>query len=334
MRPSKIFSTAVFLPTILLLSSWNFTQYKADFKNNSRLESILGSPFTLPNVAQTHNTLSVAGVNSSISELNSVQPALTSVGVPLTTVVGTIIVPTEPAFYAHPVDSCPPANASGLVEKTHSQVNYSQPIETQPVYYSGINISQPSEYQTQYRPVVSTFGCSESTAQNSTAHSTKPAPRIGLLEYRRMMRSGQTPHPSELVGSWKGVNTGIATVAIDKQFIKRFSVVGSQVYGDNVSVPQSRSRQLPWRSKHSSHAHIAKKSRGKFMVEPAGGRGAFRHGLRLNYRAGDNRPLDPANLIHDRVVKLDDNRMLGRATVKIGPLQIPVAYFVLERISN
>ena len=46
-----------------------------------------------------------------------------------------------------------------------------------------------------------------------------------LLQYRRLYRSGTTPHPAELVGQWNGVNKGIVEIAGYGQFIKDIRAV-------------------------------------------------------------------------------------------------------------
>ncbi len=155
----------------------------------------------------------------------------------------------------------------------------------------------------------------------------------GLHYYRRLMRCHRAPHPHELLGTWRGVNKGPATVAIDRQFIKQFYLVNGCVYGDNIMVHQVSDHQLAccgWKPIVAPCTGEVKRQ-GRFAVEPPQGHGRFSHGLVLNYRAGNNR--DATRAIWDQVVKLDDNHMLGRATVRMGRhARLPVAFFVLERI--
>jgi hypothetical protein len=168
---------------------------------------------------------------------------------------------------------------------------------------------------------------------------THPAMHVGnygLLQYRRMMKFNRAPHPHELLGSWRGINKGVATVAIDQQFIKRFYLHHGQVYGDNVTVHQVPHHQLAtrgWCPVLDSRTGQPF-TQGRFRVECPQGIGHFRHGLVLNYRAGGNPHRDPSRVIWDQLVKLDDNHMLGRATVRAGLAKIPVAFFVLERIEE
>ncbi len=171
------------------------------------------------------------------------------------------------------------------------------------------------------------------------ARMTHPAMSVhnySLLQFRHMMKCGGTPHPSELVGTWRGVNKGIATVAIDRQFIKQFYMVNGRICGDNIvvrQVPDNQLLQCGWRPVIDGRTGQVKRQ-GRFAVRPPQGIGHFRHGLVLDYRAGGNPRGDRSRLIWDQVVKLDDNHMLGRATIRTGLAKVPVAYFVLERIQE
>ena len=155
-----------------------------------------------------------------------------------------------------------------------------------------------------------------------------------LRYYRNLMKCNSAPAPAELAGMWRGVNVGVATLAIDRQFIKEFYYVNGCLFGDNVSVCQVSDCAL---LEHGWQPIIdvctgSWERQGRFAVECPQGRGRFSHGLVLNYAAAGN-GRDPARRIWDQLVKLDDNHMLGRATVRVGLAKVPVAYFVLERIS-
>lgn len=154
-----------------------------------------------------------------------------------------------------------------------------------------------------------------------------------LLQYRRLFRQGTTPAPHELVGVWRGVNKGIVELAGYRQFIKEITPTGNVIIGDNIQVHQVSSQMLEsmgWQPKFEPNGELER--RGKFMVQPPQGIGAFRKGIVFSYRDGGNPPGDAARLLVDKVVKLDDDHLLGRATANFGPLQIPLAYFVLERV--
>lgn len=156
-----------------------------------------------------------------------------------------------------------------------------------------------------------------------------------LLDYRRLFQTGRTPQAHEMVGYWRGVNKGIVELVGYRQFIKE--IIPDQngvIRGDNIKVGQINQdmlRCLGWQPTIDPQTgEIARQ--GKFAIQPPRGIGAFKNGATFNYRDGGNRKTDPANLLVDKVVMLDANHMLGRATANFGPVQIPLAYFVLERI--
>ncbi len=154
-----------------------------------------------------------------------------------------------------------------------------------------------------------------------------------LRDYRRIFRTGTTPCPEDLVGTWRGVNKGIVELAGYRQFIKEIGPCGECVFGDNIMVEQVDPCMLDamgWQPKITETGELDRK--GKFAVLPPRGVGAFKHGVVFSYRQGGNRRTDPVKLLVDKVVKLDDDHLLGRATANFGPLQIPLAYFVLERV--
>ncbi len=159
-----------------------------------------------------------------------------------------------------------------------------------------------------------------------------------LLDYRRMFKTGRTPTPAELAGHWRGVNKGIVTLVGYRQFIKEFTPCGDVVIGDNLQVHQVSDEMLNcigWQPKILPNGSIER--RGKFVVKYESGRRrligrAFAHGATLSYRDGANRRRDPARFLVDKVVIIDEDHLLGRAVAKFGPLEIPLAFFVLERI--
>ena len=167
-----------------------------------------------------------------------------------------------------------------------------------------------------------------------TSHPAMNVDNFTLFDYRRMMKNGQDVHPSELQGKWRGINKGIATVAIDQQFVKHFHHDGNQVRGGNISVHQVPNDQLGingWQPVAGQEYGVARKEANFLVQTPKRKCCWHKKGVILNYRQGENRKGDPSKLITDELVKLDDNHMLGRATVKLGPIKIPLAYFVLER---
>ena len=155
-----------------------------------------------------------------------------------------------------------------------------------------------------------------------------------LIEYRRMFVNGTTPSPNDLIGHWRGVNKGIVELVGYKQFIKEILPDDCGISGDNVKVGQVDKellRTMGWEARIDPATGLEERN-GRFRVQAPNGRGTFGHGAIFSYREGGNKPTDPANLLVDKVVKIDDDHLLGRATAKFGPLEIPLAYFVLERM--
>ncbi len=162
----------------------------------------------------------------------------------------------------------------------------------------------------------------------------------GLLHYRRIMMQGTTPTPQELSGQWRGVNRGIVQAAGYNQFIKEIKPQNGRWQGDNIQVNQVQSHQVrysgwnPIMKSSTMGYNPAAERKGQFAVQPANQRGVFGHGVVFSYRNGGNAKNDPARLLEDRLVKIDDNHMIGRATANFGPIRIPLSYFVLERVEQ
>lgn len=182
------------------------------------------------------------------------------------------------------------------------------------------------------------YGCSSTPAcgcsATSTAYDIMDTRNHRLIEYRRMFRCGTTPTQEELLGQWRGVNKGVVELVGYKQFIKEITPSCCGIAGDNIKVGQVSNdmlRCVGWQPKIDECTGLAERQ-GKFAVLSPRGRGAFKHGVEFNYRQGGNDKRDPAKLLVDKVVKIDDNHLLGRATANFGPLKIPLAYFVLERM--
>ena len=72
--------------------------------------------------------------------------------------------------------------------------------------------------------------------------------------------------------------------------------------------------------------------KGQFAVQSPSHRGPFGRGVVFSYRDGGNAKNDPARLLQDKVMKVDHNHMIGRATANFGPIRIPLSYFMLERV--
>ena len=63
----------------------------------------------------------------------------------------------------------------------------------------------------------------------------------------------------------------------------------------------------------------------------------YPNALLLNYGKGNNPPFDPSSFLRDYLVQVDpenDDLLLGKAFVALGPARLFVSYFVLERYNQ
>lgn len=156
-----------------------------------------------------------------------------------------------------------------------------------------------------------------------------------LIDYRKMFAEGRTPAPQELVGRWRGVNKGIVELVGYRQFIKEIVGTPCDLRGDNILVEQVSNdllRSIGWAPVAGMPEEGYVSRQGYFAVQAPRGVGSFQHGAIFRYRDGDNKRTDPVRLLVDKLVVLDRNHLLGRATANFGVVQIPLAYFTLERI--
>ena len=147
------------------------------------------------------------------------------------------------------------------------------------------------------------------------------------------MESQPAPEPSELVGTWYGVNKGYgAAMAGLHQDVKVFHACGTSVSGHNILVKQVAIEDLAckgWQPKLDRATGLPKQM-GNFVVETCNNECGKRK-LQLNYSKAENPTLDPTRFLVDELVIIEPGLILGRARVKIGEMDLPVAYFVLTR---
>ncbi len=172
------------------------------------------------------------------------------------------------------------------------------------------------------------------TSEKTNGHSS--ALRLASRsqeELGRLMESQPAPEPSELIGTWFGVNKGYgAAIAGLHQDVKVFHACGTGVSGHNILVEQVAIEDLAckgWRPKRDRATGLPKQM-GNFVVETydkACGKGK----LQLNYSRAENPKLDPSRFLVDELVVIEPGLLLGRARVQIGAIDLPIAYFVLTR---
>ena len=116
-----------------------------------------------------------------------------------------------------------------------------------------------------------------------------------------------------------------------QKFIKAFFLDQETAYGCNTPVAQNGLDQ-EWQAKpHDSDP----KRFGFFEVDPTDSPGGGpSHALLLDYGRGHNRWYELSRVLRDYLVRVDsgsDELLLGKAYAKLGPIRIPVSFFLLER---
>jgi hypothetical protein len=155
-------------------------------------------------------------------------------------------------------------------------------------------------------------------------------------ELKVLIDSGCSPNPKDLIGTWYGVNKGFgAAMAGLHQDIKVFQACEQGVTGHNILVQQVAVEELEckgWRSKRDPKT-CEPKTMGNFVVETCfNERGKLI--LQLDYSQGENPSMDPSRYLVDELVLMEPDLLLGRARVRVGMVDMPIAYFVLFRAAT
>jgi hypothetical protein len=142
---------------------------------------------------------------------------------------------------------------------------------------------------------------------------------------------GVAPKSSELVG-WEfcGWNTvWIASLLRIRKFVKAFFIDQGDPYGCNTPAEQN-GLDGEWVPRPSEDAP----KRFAFYAVVSPENGSHSNSILLDYGRGRSGFFQPARLLRDYLVRVSpdsDDLLLGKAHLAIGPLLIPVTYFVLER---
>jgi hypothetical protein len=157
-----------------------------------------------------------------------------------------------------------------------------------------------------------------------------------MHELKKVFLRGVTPDMDALVGwEFRGINhlplnvIPVAQIAGIKKFVKGFyKSEDGKVLGYNSPV---KSNVLDGRW------NVADKRFGFYEVievDATSRDNAFLHSVLLDYSKGDNSALNPMILLRDYLVQVDANNpdlYLGYAYGAVGPLRIPLNFFILER---
>ena len=155
-------------------------------------------------------------------------------------------------------------------------------------------------------------------------------------ELLSLVRNGASPTLPEMDGLWYGFNTGRIPERLGfSQFIKDLRTNSDNPTGSNVRVHQVARSQLNsgngWRPRFDADPNQLKRE-GTFAVLPPDGIGEFGHAAKGVYALGRNPVLYPGNHIRTRIVKLDDDFMVGQSTLRVGIRYVHAGFFVLQRM--
>jgi hypothetical protein len=118
-----------------------------------------------------------------------------------------------------------------------------------------------------------------------------------------------------------------------RKFIKAFFHAEGSAFGCNTPVDQN-GLEAEWNAKPDDQRP---KRYAFYEIEPAAAapsRKGPTSAICLDYGRGRNPWYDPSRLLRDYVVRIDadsDDLLLGKAYAALGPLRIPLSFFLLER---
>lgn len=175
-----------------------------------------------------------------------------------------------------------------------------------------------------------------------TSHASAELRRLATLPDRdlaALLARGERPDADALCGwQYRGANTPAWARAVGVQkFVKGFYRDGAtgEAHGYNIPVRQD-GLDRPWalvpdatRPKRFGFYRVA-------PVDAAGRDNAHLNALLLDYGAVPGRPIDPARVLRDYVVRVErgaDELLLGRAYARVGPIVVPASWFLLERLA-
>jgi hypothetical protein len=145
-----------------------------------------------------------------------------------------------------------------------------------------------------------------------------------------VMRRGVRPDPAQLDGwEYRGLNTATwMRIAGADRFVKGFA--GDLGYNRRVSRGPRSAAWLP----ASAPDPKPFAPFGVAAVDPATRDNRYLNALLFDYSAHARGRFDPARMIRDYAVALDDSHelLLGHAFVAIGPARMHATFFVLERL--
>ncbi len=148
-------------------------------------------------------------------------------------------------------------------------------------------------------------------------------------ELEALLRQGSPPAVQSLRGHrYRGFNHPFASELIrTRKFFKGFFDAGDRTYGFNVRAQQN-GLGGEWRPRQGKADPFA-----FFSVGPAEQNSKYPNGLLLDYGEVSGAALDPARVLRDYLVRVDeasDELLLGKAYGALGKYLMPVGFFILE----
>jgi hypothetical protein len=160
-------------------------------------------------------------------------------------------------------------------------------------------------------------------------------------ELERALQRGSTPAVDELIGwEFRGINTTppgsppIARLAGIQKFVKgMFRTADGRAMGYNSPVVQN-ALDGRWHTRPSDEAPRRFGFYELTPVDPTSRDNHYLHALLIDYGKGGNGRLDVTSGLRDYLVQVEPSNpdlFLGKAYAAIGPVRLPLGFFVLER---
>ena len=159
--------------------------------------------------------------------------------------------------------------------------------------------------------------------------------KLSTRELESLLVRGQTPSIDALSGhEFVGLNHGPAAGVLGiRKFLKGFDGSGPAAFGFNCRAEQNAVSDA-WRGRPEDERPRRFGFYGVAPVDPSARDNAYLHAVLLDYSRARGRPRDPLRVLRDYVVRLEpgsDDLLLGKAYAALGPLRVPVGFFLLER---
>ena len=154
-------------------------------------------------------------------------------------------------------------------------------------------------------------------------------------ELEEVLRGGGPPSTTALLGhEYRGFNHPALTRLLGiRKFIKGFFPAGELAFGFNARTRQN-GLEGDWIARPDDANPRPFAFFGIAPVQPEARDARYPNAVLLDYARGNNPAYDPARLLRDHLVRVDessDDLLLGKAYLALGRARAPVGFFLLER---